>query len=410
MSDFYYRKKNIKKTSLYVEKPTNNKELTPLKHGTPQIVLTSTKKGLYVTKPNSNGHNTYIFYGKTNQNNSKTGQTNALYEIVNSLSKKTDQANKQTQITANKLIELNPMIESTKENVVQLSGVIDKVVGTVDEMAGAVTQVSRELDIGKIIFDTLPTYVDVSDDTKQIRGLNEINGTKGDLDIYKSYSYAFTKVYTQSDKPYKLFIVKNVSKIFVTLIGGGGAGGLGYISNDYYYSGGGGSSGVYARRIPFIIKDNYTVEILVGKGGDLSKKKNGDVSRVKIFDSKNHLVNDIIVNGGKNGHPHTLTDTSVDGGEIVMDPGAYIGDGTNGEDGSVTLPSQSNIRGGKGADSIFAPGGVGGGGNHNSIKFIGGDGLFGSGGGGSAPRGNPSLSAKLSGNGGDGFVMIEFIL
>lgn len=401
----HYKKKTEEKQPMNVKRSSNNKQIrASSKYATPQVINLSQPQNVLSLKYSSDGHNTYTIIGN-NPNN------NGLYLVINTLSKKLTKVSEKTNNNTDNLDKLKPNIEDlnklkpTVEDLNNLKPIVEangKDVGEIKQAMNAkFEEIKPYMDIGNTIFARLPMYYENIDDTKSIR--DNVN-----IDYTKCY-YGYSKTYTETGKIHRLGIVRNISKIFVTLIGAGGAGGLGYISNNYYYSGGGGGSGAYARRIPVEVHDGYVVFIVVGKGGNLSERRDGDETYVQVLDRNGNPIRKISASGAGNGHPHTLDDTLVDGGNAAMDNGAYFRDGLPGNNGHVSLPSQANIVGGNGADSGYAKGGIGGGTQTNDeIQFIGGDGSFGSGGGGSSPKPNIDLNEKLSGNGGDGFVMIEF--
>lgn len=254
----------------------------------------------------------------------------------------------------------------------------------------------------------------------------------------------------------------DVETIFITMVGGGGAGGVGFINDMYYYSGGGGGAGTSIVYQVVQICPGAIVKINVGKGGynngeyccqsdncsscfssssngadsggNCNCQSNGRASTVQIICPDNQSIN-IIAKGGKHGHPNVNLlnyEIDVSGGENGVNSINTFLSGGNGSDGVITYPSQLQISGGGGGNSYFYQGGTGGGitdvsdnnldNLNNSLlsrstqyhNIIGDDGFYGSGGGGSIPLPKESLEKKinnkekLSGSGGDGFVIIEF--
>ena len=204
------------------------------------------------------------------------------------------------------------------------------------------------------------------------------------------------------------------SVLFVTMIGGGGAGGVGYIEGIYYYSGGGGGAGACYVKKPIEINKGDTVIVKVGKGG-VYNDFHGEDTYIKIVHI-NKKTTIVIARGGKNGHPYKYGDKMTNGGEGGVSLNKCFS-GDNGMNGKITIPSQYAVCGGDGANSHYYNGGYGGG-NYfntggeggNSEILIGEDGKYGSGGGGSAPKFEIKDDAKISGNGGNGFVLIEWCL
>jgi hypothetical protein len=121
------------------------------------------------------------------------------------------------------------------------------------------------------------------------------------------------------------------------------------------------------------------------------------------------------VTGGTNAKPSRNCETEVDrgkGGTIDM---MCINNGTDGEDGQITFPSQLMANAGNGGSTSFNKGGEGGtnyfanGGNGGDrSNMIGSNGMVGSGGGGSVARLNLDFTQRTSGDGGDGFILIEY--
>ncbi|QKF94564.1 hypothetical protein QKU48_gp1106 [Fadolivirus algeromassiliense] len=396
LNTYYKRKNSEEKPPMNILKSTQSKPInTNPKYITPQKINLSQDKDALSYKRNNDGHTTYTIYN----NNS-----NEMYAVVNSLSKKVSKISNQNKTNMLELEQMKPIIENHTSNLSNLKQIVNDSNKNLEDTKQNINQkfieIQPYMDIGNTIFSKLPVYYELDDLTKSL--------DKPIID-YTRCSYGYSKTYNEVNKIHRISVLKNINKIFVTLIGGGGAGGLGYITNNYYYSGGGGGSGAYARRIPLKVSQGHFIIIKVGKGGDLSKNMDGSDSSIEIVNNGGHVLHKIIANGGKNAHPLSQDDISVKGGAAGINTGAYFRNGTSGNDGSVSLPSQTNVYGGDGADSGFASGGLGGGKIiGDDVDFIGSDGSYGSGGGGSAPRTNIDSNGKLSGNGGDGFIMIEF--
>lgn len=241
-------------------------------------------------------------------------------------------------------------------------------------------------------------------------------------------------------------IFKPTTKIiFVTMVGGGGAGGLGYVSGSYYYAGGGGGAGACIIKKPIEIEENTIIKITIGKGGSLLDNIDGQNTIVEIITPNKTYT--IIATGGTNGNPKKtdsvinsnaptyLTPSSstyinVSGGKGGNSDLASFLKGSDGENGNVSIPSQAMAIGGNGGSSALYKGGNGGGyrdsnsmhkggnggGNYFSSGGTGGtvdnmmgeDGKYGSGGGGCCPRVKIDFTQKLSGDGGNGMVLIEW--
>jgi hypothetical protein len=236
-------------------------------------------------------------------------------------------------------------------------------------------------------------------------------------------------IYTDPNNQH-IFIVKpGIKFIFITAVGGGGAGGLGIIKDMYYYSGGGGGSGASIINKPISVVDGTILYITVGKGGDILSGVHGGETIIKITYPNSSTIELIIVDSGKNGNPslddcdtkHVL---NVDGGAQGNGVTCLIS-GNDGMNGNVSVPSFLALNAGSGGDSIMYAGGRGAGntfadggeGGHVLMKstlnndtdvLIGKPGKYGSGGGGSAAKSFIDKTKTASGYGGDGLVIIEW--
>ena len=253
-------------------------------------------------------------------------------------------------------------------------------------------------------------------------------------------------VITDYSKISNIIVEEDYKTVFVTAIAGGGAGGFGFVDNFYFYSGGGGGAGACCIKKPYPVKKGSIINVKIGKGGSAHNKINGDNTQVTIYYTKDETY-ECLLNGGENGHPKLCDNisqtniTTVNGQKnitmandqknitIVNDQPCTIQvdggqGGTNHTDllkgesgfsGNIALPSNIRAIGGNGGSTFMYEGGNGGGnyfhqggasGNINTI--IGSDGLYGSGGGGSAPKSNLNFEEKISGIGGNGIVIMEF--
>jgi len=207
------------------------------------------------------------------------------------------------------------------------------------------------------------------------------------------------------------------SIVFITMVGGGGAGGIGQINGLYYLSGGGGGSGASYIKKPIFIKKGSKIMAKVGSGGKSNINENGSDSILTIVYPCNKICK-IIAKGGYNGYPTIDNKTSIKCGKGGVSLLNKCFSGSDGQDGMMTIPSQIQSIGGNGGNSHFYDGGIGGqnyfeyGENSdntsNEVNLIGHDGYFGSGGGGSCPRGNIDYNYKLSGDGGNGYIYLEW--
>jgi len=194
-------------------------------------------------------------------------------------------------------------------------------------------------------------------------------------------------------------------------VGGGGAGGVGMIQGLSYYSGGGGASGAAVMRQTVNVITGDEIHIHVGKGGSSVSNTNGTDTMI-VQKRENVDIRKYIARGGTNGFPRPVSiDRTRDlEDEEVSTAGGTGGEstinttlsGTDGEDGLLSNPSFEPTTGGSGGSSFYSDGGEGG----DESNTLGGDGTSGSGGGGSVPI--TRLGTKLSGDGGDGFVLVEF--
>lgn len=187
--------------------------------------------------------------------------------------------------------------------------------------------------------------------------------------------------------------VDQINLMYITLVGGGGAGALGSVSNGVFNCGGGGGSGGAHLRVPIAIpKDTISVSLtcFIGKGGNADNIDGGD-TMVSIICNGIPYVS-LIATGGK-GAVGTVGGTCGSGNKNFT--------GQNGSSGSSGVSSQIQL-GGNGGDSIFYTGGKG--------YYVGIEtdcsGKHGSGGGGMIPgitSDDPSF-----GNGGNGLVLVEY--
>lgn len=271
----------------------------------------------------------------------------------------------------------------------------------------------------------------VTKDLDKIKGdiLNiKINNLTQNDNIQKNISLLENKIkklekcrkhlFTNVNEIIKLKVPKGATMAIVTMVGGGGSGGIGIVKEMKYYSGGGGGAGACFINKPIQVKCKNIILIRVGKGGNIVTGKHGESSWIKIVDGCN-IGNKIKVNGGKNGSPNYcmivdnhIVNSGGSGGHSCVP----CFSGTSGHDGQISFPSQLSVHGGSGGCSHFYSGGEGGSnffscggkGGKYPHNYSGEDGQQGSGGGGSIPRINVDSDHKLSGNGGNGFVMIEF--
>jgi hypothetical protein len=222
------------------------------------------------------------------------------------------------------------------------------------------------------------------------------------------------KIYNDFTVKHTFIVKHDIQFIYITMVAGGGAGGIGYYENMYYYSGGGGGSGACLIKKPINVIENTIINITVGKGSDVRYDFCGGDTIIELIYPC--LKTEIIkVNGGQNSNTlETYKNKIIKGGK-GGDGYNKCFSGNNGEDGIISVPSFVSANGGNGGGSVFCNGGTGGG-NYVSLggeggnihNLIGSNGKFGSGGGGSCPRILIDKNNQLSGNGGNGFVIIEW--
>ena len=224
-------------------------------------------------------------------------------------------------------------------------------------------------------------------------------------------------IYSFEDNEYKL-PGGSIGCVTITMVGGGGAGGSGCMKNGIFYGGGGGGAGGSCLKKPVIIvnpaREEITIKTRIGKGGVVDSPDGGDTSVCIHVGSK--LIFKHTAHGGKRGGS---LDTNNEGGRGGACATNEMFGGYNGQKGSVSLSSVGKMFGGRGGNSAFEEGGLGGyqsndfktnddmdGYEHpdNSKNPQGQDGVMGSGGGGSVP----GIESDKIGKGGDGFVIVEF--
>lgn len=224
-------------------------------------------------------------------------------------------------------------------------------------------------------------------------------------------------IYAFEDKDY-IFPGGNIGCITITMVGGGGAGGHGCMKNGIFYAGGGGGAGGSCLKKPVIIvnpmKEELNIKTKIGIGGNSSSLDGTDTSVCIHVGEK--LIFKHTAQGGKHGGNQDNNNKGGKGGACGTNE--MLG-GYDGGAGSITLSSVGKVFGGNGGNSAFEEGGFGGYQKNffkidndidnydhpdNSTNPQGQNGYMGSGGGGSVP----GLAPELIGNGGNGFVIIEF--
>lgn len=247
---------------------------------------------------------------------------------------------------------------------------------------------------------------------------SEVNHTSHDKIVRilgKSGSQAIqNSIYSFENDTYS--IPQSVSCITVTMSGGGGCGGSGTIKNGIFYSGGGGGAGGACLKKPICISNPLneivSVKTIIGKGGTpLSPDGENTIVNVCVGSK---IIFKHIAHGGKRGG---YTDSNNKGGKGGSCSTNEMFGGYDGLQGSVSLSGVGKVFGGRGGNSAFEEGGLGGNQinpfnlqnedgyecKNNDSNPQGMNGSMGSGGGGSVP----GIDPLLIGLGGDGFVIIE---
>lgn len=183
----------------------------------------------------------------------------------------------------------------------------------------------------------------------------------------------------------------NQRQIFISMVAGGGMGGAGSISSGNFVAGGGGGAGGACVRIPFYNEGYVSFDCHIGKGGNFMYPDGNDTS-VDIY-VNDSLFTTYTVSGGK------AANGQIGG---AGGKGWYTFNGLNGENGSISVSSQVPTAGNGGSSLHFN------GGSRQTYDMIDNtltSGYYGSGGGG----GLPGSDSSLIGNGGDGFLVVEYI-
>ncbi len=243
---------------------------------------------------------------------------------------------------------------------------------------------------------------------------------------------------------------KEDTKVSFTMVGGGGAGGIGFCVKTLFFNGGGGAAGDTKKGV-VDVKKNDVWKVTVGKGGSAKTVTQGQQSMIEFFTGQTKTQT-ITVNGGQNGYPYIQQVYAIIQGKTTCDQAmineiiARLGpnidprnllidckiidittpEGLNqlvlggqpcssnldntptkcGQNGSVvTLCGKKGTPG----DGGFTQH-TGGGGKKGDVDNItGGSGSNGSGGGGGMCCDFDISQEQYSGDGGPGYVIIQFI-
>ena len=218
-----------------------------------------------------------------------------------------------------------------------------------------------------------------------------------------------THLYNYTGTTQTMVIDENTNIIYITGIAGGGAGGIGFIKDTYYCSGAGGGAGACIINKPLLVSPKTIIKINVGRGGSQMDQLDGQPTIIEIIcpDQKTEYI---VINGGctmqdiidKNINMDNILN-KISGGKGGISQLSSIFNGANGQDGYISLPSQQLSVGGVGGSSIMSVGKSEG----DTNNIIGKNGQYGSGGCGSNPLYNIPINQLVSGNGGNGVVLIE---
>ena len=256
---------------------------------------------------------------------------------------------------------------------------------------------------------TSSTYDDDDVDDTESSESNEKNLNKTGENTYHPFSSLLetivpviieqkVKKYFFIDKNSTIQIPMGIKEIFVSLVGGGGAGGIGSIKDNISFSGGGGGSGNGFKSVSIKITNNSSVyiECVIGKGGSqLSQAGEDTVIRIMV-DGREFTT---LVGGGGEPGGNGINNKGGLGGILNNQ---YNVRAKSGMKGSSTILTCSPIAGNGGA-SLFSPGGKGG--SYNLQDPLESFGKYGSGGAGKIP----TTQFETPNPGGDGFVIVEYI-
>jgi hypothetical protein len=238
----------------------------------------------------------------------------------------------------------------------------------------------------------------------------------------------YSNTYRINDTTSPTFIrFKNDMQISYTIVGGGGSGGIGFCVKTLFFNGGGGCAGDTKQGI-IDVKKHDIWKISLGKGGCSKQFTNGGTTTIECYTNCIKTWS-VTVNGGMNASPNLhqvleLTQGIIISGKLPIDitspsvlnnlviggqcsPGDILVIPTRpGENGSITTISSQRGTPGIGGSSQNTSNG----GEKGTINNIcGHDGKYGSGGGGSMCNDFDNLTTQYSGNGGDGYVLIQCI-
>lgn len=206
------------------------------------------------------------------------------------------------------------------------------------------------------------------------------------------------KKYFFIDENSTIQIPHGVKEIFVSLVAGGGCGGIGMIKDNISFSGSGGGAGAGFKSVSIQITNNSSVYIdcIVGKGGRNLSQAGGDTIIKIMVDGKEFTT--LSCGGGLPGGNGTNNKGGLGG---VLN-NQYTVRAKSGTKGSSNI-STCSPHGGDGGASLFAPGGKGG--CYSLQNPLESYGKYGSAGGGKIS----TTQFETPNPGGDGFVIVEYI-
>jgi hypothetical protein len=382
---------------------------------------TSIDYSSYIESTKSNNYSSYMDSSDCSTNNSSTNESSSNYSSSSSTNESSSNypSNSSNYTTST---ESNSCPSSKSCDCDNLDEKLLEIVNNVD------TQMNQNIDFIQQQLNMISTsYLEVIkelhiDNNRYSTLINEINNITEEINDFKmpllntgtehDNCECCKMIYTDTTQIHKYVIKNDIKFIYLTMVGGGGAGGIGFIQNMYYYSGGGGGSGACVINKPICVEIGTIIKIKVGKGSDARFDLCGENTYVEIL-YPNLTKITVCASGGRNGRPSSIEDPNVDGG---CGGKSYLCmlKGCRGKDGTISLPSYTSANGGDGGSSIFYKGGDGGcsyfsdGGLGGTVtNLLGENGKFGSGGGGSCPKSNIDRTNRISGLGGDGVVIIE---
>lgn len=189
-----------------------------------------------------------------------------------------------------------------------------------------------------------------------------------------------------------------VTKVYLTLVGGGGAGGG---SNGGANNGGGGGGGAYAIKVPYTVVPGNVYVVVVGTGGVGAVGAQGGDGVASSFDATISVLGGSggqTTNGGAGGIGTGFNaSASVSTAGIVG--GGYTFSGGNGAKNGAANNS------GAGGGTAFGKGAAGVTTQTAGIAGMANTGAGGSGAGGVSDGGG---TTRAGGNGGSGFVLVEY--